>query len=351
LSSRFVYVSAAHETSPGLYAGGIYAYRFDPASCTLTTVAGSPFATELSGAPAVMSRDASSLYTYNFLPGAPTGLFGYRIEADGSLVSVPGSPYATTQPYVYPLADPATDSLYVFFGNGDLQVYAIDPSTGALTAQTAQTGLPSGGEVFTPDGKYLYAITSWEGYEYSIDAASGAVTALPGSPVPLSSLDEPGPATVDPFGRFLYVTNVAQSTGFGGPLYGLTIDPQNGSLSIGTQFSPTNGPQKSVAVDASGKYLIVSTRITSKTGPNCLAVADIDPTSGQPHQVSGSPFPGNSNGFDCGLLLADASGPYIYESSGPYVQVYSLDLTTGIPTEVASAGVGEQLATSLAVTH
>jgi 6-phosphogluconolactonase (cycloisomerase 2 family) len=145
LPSRFVYVTATHQTG-----GGIYAYRFDPASCTLTTVAGSPFATELGGAPVVMSRDASSLYTYNSLPGGPAGLFGYRIEADGSLVSVPGSPYATTQPYVYPLADPATDSLYAFFPNGDLQVYAIDPSTGALTAQTAQTGLPSGVRCLLP---------------------------------------------------------------------------------------------------------------------------------------------------------------------------------------------------------
>ena len=53
----------------------------------------------------------------------------------------------------------------------------------------------------------------------------------------------------------------------------------------------------------------------------------------------------------CGVLLADASGPYIYESSGPGVQVYSLDLTTGIPTQVAAAEVGEQLVTSLTVTH
>jgi hypothetical protein len=210
--------------------------------------------------------------------------------------------------------------------------------------------------VFTPNGKYLYEITASESYEYSVDAASGALTALPGSPVQLGFQGnwEPGPATADPSGKVLYVTNVTQGTGLGGPLYGLTIDPQNGSLSIGTQFVPANygpPPQQSVAVDASGKYLLLSTRITSHTGPNCLAVADIDPTSGQLHDVSGSPFPGNSNGYNCGLLLADASGPYIYESSGPYVQVYSLDLTTGIPTEVASAGVGEQIVTSLAVTH
>jgi 6-phosphogluconolactonase (cycloisomerase 2 family) len=358
LPSRFVYVTAAHETSPGQDSGGIYAYRFDPASCTLTTVAGSPFATELGGAPVVMSSDAKFLYaTYSTLGKANPILVGYRIQADGSVVSVPGSPYATAEPIATLVANPAANFLYVFAWNGALQMYAIDPSTGALTAQAAQSGVvpPLGASlVITPDGKYFYGITSFQGYEYSIDAASGALTALPGSPVQLAIPSFEfinDAATVDPSGKFIYVANEIQTTGFGGSLYGLTIDPQNGSLSTGSPFSPTNGPQQSVAVDPSGKYLLVSTVITSKTGPNCLAVADINPTSGQLNQVPGSPFPGNSNENNCGVLLADASEPYIYESSGPYVQVYSLDLTTGIPTEIAAAGVGEQIVTSLAVTH
>jgi DNA-binding beta-propeller fold protein YncE len=74
--------------------------------------------------------------------------------------------------------------------------------------------------VFTPNGKYLYEITASESYEYSVDAASGALTALPGSPVQLGFQGnwEPGPATADPSGKVLYVTNVTQGTGLGGPL-------------------------------------------------------------------------------------------------------------------------------------
>ena len=104
-----------------------------------------------------------------------------------------------------------------------------------------------------------------------------------------------------------------------------------------------------MTVDASGKYLFVSTVITSKTGPNCLAVFGIDPTSGLLQQVPGSPFPGSP--ADCGAVLADPSGPYIYEGTGTGVYVYSLDLTTGVPTEVTTAAVPQSFVTSLAVTH
>ena len=118
-----------------------------------------------------------------------------------------------------------------------------------------------------------------------------------------------------------------------------------------TLMAGQSGPLSSGTFGSSGYTFTETYSVTPDSPTNCLTVADIDPTSGQLHEVPGSPFPGGSNGYHCGLLLADASGPYIYSSSGPYVQVYSLDPTTGIPTEVASAGVGEQIVTSLAVTH
>jgi len=77
-----------------------------------------------------------------------------------------------------------------------------------------------------------------------------------------------------------------------------------------------------------GKYAIVTTVVTSKTGPNCLAVLGIDPTTGMLSQVPGSPFVG-----DCGVLVADSSEPYIYDGSSG-VTVYLLDETTGIPRPV-----------------
>jgi len=110
-------------------------------------------------------------------------------------------------------------------------------------------------------------------------------------------------------------------------------------------FSPTAGPQASVAVDASGKYAIVTTVVTSKTGPNCLAVLGIDPTTGMLSQVPGSPFVG-----DCGVLVADSSEPYIYDGSSG-VTVYLLDETTGIPRPVVDSALPGMAVLNLAVTH
>jgi Lactonase, 7-bladed beta-propeller len=359
LPNRFVYASANHETPSGQslqVAGGIYAYQLDSSSGTMRMVAGSPFATETHGARFVMSRDAKFLYVSYSSVGAATGsLFGYRIQADGSLVSVPGSPYATAEPISDPVANPGADSLYTVSYSGVLSVYAIDPSTGALTLQSTQPFPAVATPLITPDGRYAYVLLVPEVYEYSIDAASGALTALPGSPVSLHFAEDfsPAEATIDPSGKFIYITNAVVTTGFGGPAYGLAIEPQSSTVSIAWSGSPTPGPQWSVTVDSSGKYVVMSTVVTSKTTQNCFAVLTMEPTGGALQQVPGSPFPGSPGhaGYDCGVFLSDAAGPYIYEGSDTGVYVYSLDLTSGVPTQVVAAAIPEQQITGLAVTH
>jgi len=347
LPSRFLYASAYQETSPGSgkFTGGIYAYKFDPASGGITVVAGSPFATDTVGAPVAINRDARFLYSINFATDGSIAAFS--IQVDGSLASVPGAPFATTEPIAMLVIDPAADFLYAIAYSGDLTVHTIDSSTGALTVQsTAGVAALGSPLVITPDGQRLYQISPSEIFEFSIDPATGALKPLAGSPVAIqTNTFGPGDAAIDPSGRFIYVTNFSVFTGFGGPMYAWSIDPQTGAVSPIPPFSPTAGPQASVAVDASGKYAVVTTVVTSKTGPNCFAVLGIDPTSGILSQVQGSPF-----GGDCGVLVADSSGPYIYDGSSG-VTVYSLDETTGIPQSVTGSALPGMVVSSLAVTH
>jgi 6-phosphogluconolactonase (cycloisomerase 2 family) len=337
-----------YQPEPNLPASsGIYAYQFDPMSGGISAVAGSPFAPNTAGGPLAMSRNAKFLYSINPTDGS---LAAFSIQADGSLVSLPGAPSAGLSGDLL-RAHPIADFLYATDASiGNVQVYAIDPSTGALTAQPADStsylGYPF---VITPDGKHGYTIGAGV-YGYSIDTATGALTALPGSPFPIQSGAWPGDATIDPSGRFMYVTYPGTSSGFA--LSGMTafsIDPQTGAVSQITGYSPTVGPTGSVAVDASGKYAVIVAGVTSKTGPNCLAVASIDATSGTLSSVASSPFPSFNN--NCGPLLADPSGSYIY--SGPdSVAVYALDETTGVPQFVTDAALAGGLAVaSLAVTH
>jgi len=301
LPSGFSMPSAFQETSPGSgsFTGGIYAYQFDPSSGGITAVAGSPFATDTIGAPVASAamgdfciRSISQRRVYSRL----------QHRVDGSLARVPGAPFVTTEPTRWLVTDPAADFLFAIAYSGDLTVYAIDSSTGALTAQSGVAALGSP-LVITPDGQRLYQISPSRFFEFSIDPATGALKPLAGSPVAIqTNTFGPGDAAIDPSGRFIYVTNLSVFTGFGGPMYAWSIDPQTGAVSPIPPFSPTAGPQASVAVDASGKYAIVTTVVTSKTGPNCLAVLGIDPTTGMLSQVPGSPFVG-----DCGVLVADSS--------------------------------------------
>ncbi len=347
LPSRFLYASAFQETSPGSgkFTGGIYGYRFDPTSAGLTVVTGSPFATDTIGAPVAVSHDARFLYSINFATDG--SLAAFSIQVDGSLATVPGAPFVTTELTRWLATDPAADFLYAIAYSGDLTVHTIDSSTGALTVQsTAGVAALGSPLVITPDGQRLYQISPSQIFEFSIDPATGALKPLAGSPVAIqTNTFGPGDAAIDPSGRFIYVTNLSVFTGFGGPMYAWSIDPQTGAVSPIPPFSPTAGPQASVAVDASGKYAVVTTVVTSKTGPNCFAVQSIDPTSGTLSPVPSSPFAGG-----CGWLLADSSGPYIYEGSSG-VTVYLLDETTGIPQPVTASALPGMVVSNLAVTH
>jgi 6-phosphogluconolactonase (cycloisomerase 2 family) len=344
-ASRFVYASA-YKSGSATASGGIYVYQFDPGSGAVMAVAGSPFATGAGGSALAMSRDAKYLYS---IDGTTGSLLAFGIEADGSLVSIPGA-FGTADIWTL-IANPTADFLYAIGSNGTFDVYAINSTTGALTLQPAGSIAYQGGPpAISPDGNHLYAATSGLStaavFEYAIDRTTGALTALAGSPVQTDAIAFlPYVTTIDPSGRFMYVTSQAVASGFGGPMGIYSIDPQTGTVSLTSLFSPTPGPQTSVAVDASGKYAVVCTTVTSKTGPNPFSVQRIDETDGTLSAVPGSPFPG-----DCLTLLADPSGSYVYAGSEGGVSVYSLNESTGVPHLVTSSTLPGMVVASLAVT-
>ena len=134
---------------------------------------------------------------------------------------------------------------------------------------------------------------------YSIDAVSGALTAVPGSPFDVGGIQ----------------------------YYG-------------------------VAIDASGRFLIVDITHPKMPG-NCLAVLSIDPDTGALTSVPGSPF-----GQICGLVAADPSEPYVYiggnygSPPGGGVYVLSMDQATGALTPMGSVTFpGNTVVSSIALTH
>ena len=140
--------------------------------------------------------------------------------------------------------------------------------------------------LITPDGRFLYDATTNGIYEFSIDAASGGLTELAGSPVAYHVV--PGPGVINPSGKFLYVTNADPSVTSNAQLSAWSIDPQTGELAaISLSASAvTAGPQQSVTIDGSGQFAMVTTAASAVAGTGCFYEFGIDASTGALTPVS-----------------------------------------------------------------
>jgi len=220
----------------------------------------------------------------------------------------------------------------------------------------------------TPNGRYLYQNdldrndgsipTSLQLAGFSTDAATGALSPVPGSPLTLttpspSTTSGSGPMVIDPTGKFLYVGYqfVVVNVGIDGGLAAYTIDAASGALTAvpGSPFG-VGGLPNSVAIDASGRFLIVSI-FPLGGGSSSLAVFSIDPGTGALTSVPGS------FGSTYVSVAADPSGPYVYagtaSSNNPAtVFVLSIDQATGALASVGETSIPGRLGVSfIALTH
>ena len=181
-----------------------------------------------------------------------------------------------------------------------IAVFAIDPQTGALSAAS---------------------VTS-----------IATATAPPGYGEFGSML--PGPA-VDPTGRFLYIGyQLDASSGSQENVAAYAIDATSGALTsvAGSPFA-LNGSPVSSAIDASGRFLIVGT--SPGAADSCLAVYSIDPSTGALGTVPPPSF------SPCAFVVADPVLPLIYTGSGSEVVALSL-APDGTLTSVGEATLPNQ---------
>jgi 6-phosphogluconolactonase (cycloisomerase 2 family) len=374
--SKFLYASAVG--GPNSFPTDIYGFAVYPGGA-LNLVPGSPAGSlDFGGGQFAITRDSKLLYTNNF-----DELTAFQINTDGSLTNAPSPSLSLPDTPVGLVAHPTADFLYASSSPGALSVFAINSETAALnltsSVSLASNNVPIGNPVITPDGRYLYqydlyypnsvgqspALLQFAGF--SIDSATGALSAVPGSPVspitPATSYVSNGQIAVDPTGKFLYASyetgvNVAQ----GGGVVAFSIDASSGALTAvpGSPFS-VGGVPNSVATDASGKFLIVSISPLPGGAPaNCLAVLSIDPGTGALASVPGSPFGPLQS---CGAVAADPSLAFVYAgttsdalpgAAPAAIFVLSVDQTTGALAAIGQAGPGNPSyfsVSSIALTH
>lgn len=144
---------------------------------------------------------------------------------------------------------------------------------------------------------------------------------------------------------YIYVSN-GNGSGALGIFSVFKVDPATGALSVvpGSPFQ-AGGIVLGIAVDPAGRFVYVSSNTSGSA--NGLWVFSVDQTSGSLTPLLDAPFPGAG-----GAIALDPTGRFLFAQSGTanhLLSVYSIDPVTGVPTAIAGSPFAAQTASPIAV--
>jgi len=253
--------------------------------------------------------------------------------------------------------DPTGKFAYVMTGGcnggagGYVSMYTINPTTGALASIgppvfTYGYGNEPGSVTVDPFGKFVYVTNSGDYWDYgdgadgsvamyTIDATTGALTSAGTINGSCPGLCLPGSVAVDPSGKFAYVVNEnAASTG-NVSMY--TINATTGALaSTGTIAAGTD--PVSIAVDPSGKFAYVVNENAASTGN--VSMYTINATTGALASIGTI-----AAGTAPVSIAVDPSGKFAYvvnenAASTGNVSMYTINATTGALASIGTIAAG-----------
>jgi 6-phosphogluconolactonase len=225
----------------------------------------------------------------------------------------------------------------------NVSVFSIDPGSGALSEVAGSPFFANANPteiLITPSGKFVYVTNPTIGTITAFSFSNGVLTQVPGSPFP--SLPGGGGGAfglaVDGTEHFLYVSNPSAPNPLQsntGNISGFNIDAVTGALTpiFGSPFTSTvgSGPT-ALTVDPSGKFLYAATTGSSFS----IWCFTINSTNGQLAAVTNSPFSLAAGGL---FALIDPSGNYFYIGSqaGNGIVGYTYNPSTGVPTAISGS--------------
>jgi len=245
--------------------------------------------------------------------------------------------------------------VYVPTGNTAVEGFSIDRKSGALTAipaspftATGTSGGTTDGAWSDPQGRFLFvgSEASGEIWVFQINPATGALTETAGSP--FTSADTAGTVllssadimTVDASGKFLYVGQLTASTG----VAAFAIDQTTGALTPvpGSPFTKLGVAQ--IRASLTGEFLLGVAQIQDG-GPSAtdthIHVFALNPVTGVPTEVNGSPFATTSAPFD---LAISPNGKFVYSvgtntttATTGFIEGFQMDLTSGALTKLSGS--------------
>jgi 6-phosphogluconolactonase len=205
--NNFIYILDADQTSTGVGAGQLLSFKQNTTTGALTPVTcASPCVSTVLGTsggistatgnsagttPTGIAEDATARFVY-VTDRATNQIYGYTVQgatAPGALVPLNFGPFATGQ---FPLSltiDPRGKYLYMAnFGSNTISSYALDTSSGNLSATSAANGTAATGPTCVAIepalGIYLYTSNRLDGSlsGAQLDPHTGGLTAIENTP-------------------------------------------------------------------------------------------------------------------------------------------------------------------------
>ena len=318
---------------------------FALASGSLAAVTGSPYALPLSPTSAVVTPANTFLYV-----GCLGAIYGYSIASTGQLTPLSSGSAVAVATAVSMDVSPDGNWLFILDASGiTIDEYAINTTTGALTAATGASFAVTGGVTLprqvkvSPNGAYVFAAMGTGGdIVFTFNTTTGALTeaqSLAGS-----ATTSDNALAIDSTSTHLYIAR----SGDGSGVAAFTIGASGALTSIaGSPFAAGATPY-SVVLDSTGAYLYAANRTDGTISGYAITA------TGVLTALTGSPY---ATGLAPVALGRDGTGKYILSaafSGSPDLTMYSFDTTTAGKLDSASTsttGSDPTGAFALATTH
>ena len=344
-TNNFLYVANTVSTAPSIAGFTITGTATAP---SLNVAPGSAY-TLSSLIPSAMAITPNNKFLYVALPAG--GILLYAINSDGGITLQNNSnPVAANGILPAAIRIDTTGGWLVVANvsrpgviNPSMQVYAIDPNSGLLTATGNPLNITRSGSTgrmtFSPNNATIYVTLGTGGVEIiGFNATTGGLTDMNNLAPKVAQGAGQGVA-VDPTSTYFFVTETA---GTGLRVFKIGTNPLLAEVS-GSPFATGQGPG-AVMVDTSGSYVYVANSTDNTISGYVLAA------NGTVTAIAGSPFATGTSPVD---LAEDTSKSFVAVacSGGNHdLELYNFDATTGGKLDsVAHATTGTDPTNAIAV--
>jgi len=326
---RFVFVAAPYDGANG----DVSAFTINPGSGNLTAVVNSPFTADAQ--PGAIALDSTGQFAYVAnLQSADVSEF--TVGANGALTFIANYNTSNTGTAGANTFSVAVDPLggYAFAGSGNSVAIGLVDSfsitAGALTeVAPTTTGNNPLALAVNPSGSFVFATNKYDN-DISVlkIGAGGVLTSV--SSVPYATGNNPVGVAVSPNAGFIYIANSGDGT-----VSGFAYDATSGALSqltsLGSPYSVGTGAGSGptgITVDPTGRFLYV-------TDYNDGSIAAFQIASSGQLSSIGSPVATGTGPND---VKVEPSGHFAYVANflGNTVSVFTINPTTGALTFVAT---------------